>query len=94
MGPDLHARGLHLLVDVPNLTNSLRDLACKREGSFIDFDTTRLSLRTVYRLAHADRPVAEPVGWGRPTLAAMAARRDTGIRARRRDRPARARPRQ
>jgi hypothetical protein len=70
MGPHQHAGGLHMLVDIPNVTNSLRDVSRKREGDFTAFDRTRLSLRNLYRLAHADRRVAGSLwaGLDRPSV--------------------------
>lgn len=64
-----------MLVDIPNVTNSLRDVSCKREGDFTAFDRTRLSLRNLYRLGHADRPVAGSLwaGVDRPSLRWLAA---------------------
>lgn len=59
-----------MLVDIPNVTNSLRDLSCKREGDFTAFERTRLSLRNMARLLD-HRPgllvfvTGDGAGWAR-----------------------------
>ena len=64
MEPHELTGGLHMLVDIPNITNPLRDVCCKREGDYTAFERTRLSLRTFDRLGRDDRPVASSLWAG------------------------------